>query len=103
METIALLHNIPRRIERAGGCVVECLAGRVWITSAAGAGDIFLRAGERHRLAGGLTLVEALGAARIRVHPAPSRRGRLWPAVLSSSHEFMRALRDIRRRNPLAG
>jgi hypothetical protein len=37
------------------------------------------------------------------VHPAPSRRGRLWPAVLSSTHEFMRALRDIRRRNPLAG
>jgi hypothetical protein len=101
MEILTLHHNRPLRV--AGTPVVECLDGCVWITSAAGAGDVFLRAGERHRLAGGLSLVEALGMARVRVLSAPSRRRRLLSAVLSSSHEFMRAVRHPGRRHPLAG
>lgn len=106
MNAIALQHNCPLRIDPAAGRVLECVAGTVWITASATAGDVFLRAGERQRLAGGLTLVEALGAARIVLHAAPTLRGRIFAlgaAVLSSIHERVRTMRFARRRTPLAG
>ena len=106
MNAILLQHNCPLRIDGAAGRVLECVAGTVWITSAAAAGDVFLRAGESHRLGGGLTLVEALGEARIVLHASSAIGGRVFAlgaAVLSSMHERMRAMRHTRRRTPLAG
>jgi len=106
MNAITLQHNRPLRIESATGMVLECVAGKVWITGTATAGDIFLRAGERLRLDSGLTLVEALGAALIVLHAAPAAWRRIFTvgaAVLSSLHERVRIVRLTRRRTPLAG
>lgn len=77
---IELRHNRPLRVERAGA-TIECKTGTVWITNPALAGDLFLRAGERRRLPGGTTLVEALGRARIVLHPRATFRRRIAAAV----------------------
>lgn len=59
------------RLDRARGVEVECEAGQVWITEEASAQDVWLGAGERVHLAGrGLALVEAHGAARVRLAEA---------------------------------
>lgn len=83
---ILLQHNCPLRIE-GGGARLECVAGTVWLTNALTAGDVFLRPGERYCLADGLTLVEALGVARIVLYPPLSRRQRIisaaWGFLLS--------------------
>lgn len=84
-QEIELRHNCPLRIERAGA-TLECTAGTVWLTGAT-PDDLFLRAGERYCLGAGPTLVEALGAARIVLHPPLSRRQRIisaaWGFLLS--------------------
>ncbi|MEW6163700.1 MAG: DUF2917 domain-containing protein [Pseudomonadota bacterium] len=102
MERIELRHNQPLRL--AGPATLECVAGRVWLTTDRTAGDIFLRADERHVLLDGETaLVEALGAAVLVCRPSLSRWRRRCRAVISSSHGFVRALRLFRRRGSLAG
>lgn len=70
----------PLRVERSGA-TIECKAGTVWITNPALAGDLFLRAGERRRLPGGATLIEALGRARVVLHPRATFRRRIAAAV----------------------
>lgn len=105
-----LLHyNRPVRI--TGALVLECTHGCVWLTRTGGAGDIFLRPGDRYRLDWpDMVLVEALheagNGARLLLHETEPlwRRaiGSLGP-VLSSLHERMRALRRVGRRGPLAG
>ncbi len=104
-QAIALQHNRPLRI--AGPTRIECRAGRVWLTQAHGAGDVFLRVGDSYRLDwGGMVLVEALGSAHIVLQAPPSRLRHLRRAgrfLLSSLHELMRALRWARRRGSLAG
>ncbi len=77
---IELQHDRPLRIGRAGA-VVECRAGTVWVTNPALGGDLFLRAGERQKLPGGTTLVEALGWARIALHPPATLRRRIVATV----------------------
>jgi hypothetical protein len=77
---IELGHNRPLRVTCAG-TTVECVAGTIWITSSGMAGDLFLRAGERYRLPSGIALVEALGAARIVLHPSDRLRSRIFSAV----------------------
>jgi hypothetical protein len=77
---IELQHNRPLRVERSGA-TIECKAGTVWVTNPALAGDLFLRAGERQRLPGGTTLVEALGCARIVLHPRATPWHRAAAAV----------------------
>jgi len=48
------------RLEGAQGCVVEVARGRLWITESGSPRDVFLLAGERHRIATrGLALVGA--------------------------------------------
>lgn len=102
---LGLSHNRPLRI--AGPVMLECMAGRVWLTHARLAGDVFLHPGDRYALDWpDSVLVEGLGPARVQLHvPVPLWRralGRLLP-VLSSVHERMRALRFSRRRNSLVG
>lgn len=65
---IELQHNRPLRICRLA--TVECRTGTIWVTNSALAGDLFLRAGERRRLPAGITLIEALGTARVVLRPA---------------------------------
>lgn len=107
---ISLQHNRPLRI--AGGTRVECIAGQVWLTSTGQAGDVFLHAGERFTVDGhGLALIEALGTARVVLHPPALPLLRWMRAIaipkswflLSSLHERMRTVRFPRWRNPLAG
>lgn len=106
-KTITLQHNRPLRID--GAARIECIAGRVWLTSAGQAGDVFLRAGESFTVDGrGLALIEALGTARVVLQPPslPWMRAIAIPKrwfLLSSPHERMRAMRFPRRRTPLAG
>lgn len=110
---ILLQHNRPVRI--AGTLRIECVAGRVWLTVAEHAVDVFLRPGESYALEWPeMALVEALdrgrggaaAGARIALHVRPSAWCRLIDraaVVLSSLHERMRALRQPRRGDPLAG
>lgn len=104
MNAITLLHNRPLRI--AGTVRIECVAGRIWLTQTGKAGDVFLRAGDSYALDWpDMALAEALGEARIVLYAAPSAWRRILAvgaAVLSSSHERMRAMRLGRRRDPLA-
>ncbi|MBA3033905.1 MAG: DUF2917 domain-containing protein [Gammaproteobacteria bacterium] len=107
---LALQHNRPLRIEAIEGVVlVKCVAGTVWLTSADRPGDVFLRAGESLAVHGyGLTLIEALGAARVVLQPPRPHWMRAITVakrmfLLSSLHERMRTVRFPRWRNPLAG
>lgn len=86
---IELRHNSPLRVERAGA-TIECKAGIVWITNPALAGDLFLRAGESRRLPGGPTLVEALGRARVVLHPRATFWRRIVAAVAGFCHSWAR-------------
>jgi hypothetical protein len=105
MHQIPLLHNRPLRL--AGALRIECVAGTVWLTRTAAAGDFFLRTGDSCVIAAGdSALVEALGQAHIRLHRVPAPWQRLLArgaAVLSSLHERMRTVRCSGRRTPLAG
>jgi len=107
---ITLQHNRPLRIVRATR--IECIAGRVWLTSAGQAGDVFLRAGERFTVDGrGLALIEALGTARVVLQPPALPLLRWMRAIaipkrwflLSSPDGLLRAMRLPQRRTPLAG
>jgi hypothetical protein len=80
---IELRHNRPLRVGRAG-TIIECRAGTVWVTNPALGGDLFLRAGESQRLPGGTTLVEALGRARVVVHPPAT----CWRRIVAAAAEF---------------
>jgi hypothetical protein len=101
MQTYSLQHNRPLRIDGPRGALLECTAGTIWITGTDMAGDLFLRAGERRHLGGGRTLVEALGTAKIVLHPPVSRWQRILRAMgrgflLSSRHEHTsRRLRTV--------
>jgi len=56
------------RLASPRGLEVACEAGHLWITEEAQADDVWLAPGQRVRLVGdGLALVEAKGAARLRV------------------------------------
>jgi hypothetical protein len=105
MKMISLHHNCPVRL--AGPLRIECVAGIVWLTHTGGAGDLFLRAGDRVTLARGeAALGEALGGACVTLYPVPtvSARGvRALAAVLSWAHERMRTLHIPWRRTPVAG
>lgn len=79
---INLLISQPLRLNRARGLDIACTAGIIWITVTGDASDIFLRPGERLRLSNNrLTLVEAIGAGRVRLTPAPSRLAQLADGV----------------------
>lgn len=105
MNTIILHHQCPVRL--AGPLRIECVSGIVWLTITGGAGDLFLRAGDHLMLPGGAAaLAEALGAARVDVHPAPSlwaRGVRACAAMLSWAHERVRIVPLPWRRTPVAG
>ena len=56
------------RLEAPRGLLVTCEAGHVWITEEAQPDDVWLAAGQRVRLVGdGLAILEAKGAARVRI------------------------------------
>ena len=58
------------------GAGVQCLEGTVWITEENDRNDVVLESGASYQLAReGRALVQAMGAARIAVGPAPSAAG----------------------------
>lgn len=68
---LCLAENAPVRISRAQGLTVRCTAGRVWITVTGEGADVFLAAGEAHRIgSNGLALIEAIGSGRVRLERA---------------------------------
>ena len=65
---LCLSESRPLRITGATGLYVHCTSGTIWITTANELADIFLGAGESHRIGSGqLTLIESIGQARIRL------------------------------------
>ena len=64
---LVLQENHPRAFNNAGGAELRAVSGIVWITQTDAAEDVFLRAGESHRiLHKGRLVVEAVrGEARI--------------------------------------
>lgn len=88
---LCLADNAPVRLSRARGVRVTCMAGRVWLTVAGEAGDIFLRPGQSHVIAAdGLALLEALGDGRVRLE-RPVRLGTRFRLPALSLH-FSRPL-----------
>lgn len=79
---LCLAENRPLRVTGATGLHVHCLSGTIWITTANEPADIFLGAGESHRIGSGqLTLIESVGQARIRLdYPEAGRIMQGWPA-----------------------
>ncbi|MBI2311292.1 MAG: DUF2917 domain-containing protein [Betaproteobacteria bacterium] len=70
------------RLDGARGVTLRCLSGRLWITEEGGGGDVFLAAGEFHRIGhGGVTLIEALEPAQV-VIEAP--RAGVLPALATA-------------------
>jgi len=70
---LVLAENRPLAGRRARGARIVCTGGTVWITVAGEAGDIFLHAGQSHRIeSNGLALLEAIGHGSIRIQP-PAR------------------------------
>jgi hypothetical protein len=78
---LCLRHGITLRLVRAAGLRIDCLGGKVWITEAGEAADIFLAAGESYRIAGqGLALIESIGDGRVRLTMARPAVG--WLTML---------------------
>jgi hypothetical protein len=68
MKEIVLAAGEVLRVESPRGLEVRCEAGHLWITEEAQPDDVWLAAGQRVRLIGdGLALLEAKGAARLRI------------------------------------
>lgn len=76
---LLLQENQPQIL--TGGAELRALAGVVWITETGAAGDVFLAAGQSHRLEGrGRVVVEAVrGEARLELRRAD---GQAWEALL---------------------
>jgi len=73
-----LEHNRPIRLENAAGATVVCRSGILWITCDGNSEDVFLHAGQRHRIAArGTTLVECIGNGRLDLRKAPCMSARL--------------------------
>jgi hypothetical protein len=86
----------PLRLTGARGIEVVAVAGTVWITADGDAGDFFLAAGERYRVTTRrLVLVEAIGAARVRLETPD---GRLLAAARRRLAPLFRRLQDKMRR-----
>ena len=47
---LVLQENHPRAFNGAGGAELRAVSGIVWITESGAADDVFLRAGEHHRI-----------------------------------------------------
>lgn len=74
---IFLQDNHPVSLRSAMGVHVICTEGIIWITVAGHTEDIFLTAGQSHRLENnGLTLIESIGRGGIRLDTP--RRARLF-------------------------
>ncbi len=82
---LCLAENRPLRVTGATGLYVHCLSGTIWITTANEPADIFLSAGQSHRIGSGqLTLIESVGRARIRLeYPVAGRIIKGWPGRLA--------------------
>lgn len=73
---LCLADNQPLSLRQARGVRVVCMAGTLWLTVDGEAGDVFLRPGQSHRIASnGLTLVESIGAGRMRLERSPRLAG----------------------------
>lgn len=83
---LCLAENRPLRVTGATGLHVHCTNGTIWITTANETADIFLCAGQSHRIGSGqLTLIESVGRARIRLeYPEAGRIMKGWPGRLAS-------------------
>jgi hypothetical protein len=65
---LALAAGELLKLEGPSGLQVTCEAGHLWITEEAQPDDVWLAAGQRVRLVGhGLAVLEAKGAARLRI------------------------------------
>lgn len=78
---LCLRHGVPLRVARAAGLRIDCLGGKIWITVAGEAADIFLMAGDSYRITGqGLALIESVGDGWVRLAMARPAGG--WLARL---------------------
>lgn len=69
---ICLQNNQPVSMSDARDLRIICTDGKVWVTEAEEAGDVFLSAGQSYQVGGtGLVLVESLGAGKIRLVTPP--------------------------------
>ena len=81
MQRIRTIDLVPHQmlvIEGARAGQVRVLAGSAWLTCEDEAGDSVVQAGVEVALAGGRTLIEALGPARLQVAEAPLPWRAVW-------------------------
>ncbi|MCG2577501.1 DUF2917 domain-containing protein [Dechloromonas sp. XY25] len=83
---LCLSESRPLRVTGAAGLHVHCTSGTIWITTANEPADIFLGAGQSHRIGSGrLTLIESVGQARIRLeYPESGRIMKGWSGRLAN-------------------
>ena len=81
MQRVRTIDLVPHQmlvIEGARAGRVRMLAGAAWLTHENEAGDSVVQAGAEVALAGGRTLIEALGPARLQVDEARLQWRAVW-------------------------
>lgn len=98
----------PLRLNDAGGVVIRCIAGTIWITMPGEISDIFLGPGARQMIRGrGPVLIESIGDGRIGLelavqgHPANQHTGWLFRLIRTTS-VVLRQRCGISRTDPAA-
>jgi len=67
---LTVYRNSPLCLSKAGGREICCVGGRVWITLAGQAEDVFLGPGQSLRVTSdGLLLIEGVDEGRVRLSP----------------------------------
>lgn len=92
----SLHENHPLPLVRAAGRHVECVSGLIWITAYDQRVDFFIGPGKTFEVPNdGLTLIEAIGSARIRVEqPQPLDRA-LFGLLAAGSAKAMKKLAGL--------
>lgn len=96
---LILEENRPLRLLGARDVEIRCVTGAIWITEFNEPEDIFLKAGQSHRVRNNrLALVEALGNARVAFqepgnHPIATWAARLGQKLTHSAKPSAPALR----------
>jgi hypothetical protein len=63
----ALATDACLKLRARAGLRVECLAGRLWITSSGDVRDLFIAAGESAAIPPGMAVIEARAPSQVRV------------------------------------
>ncbi len=89
----SLHENHPLSLVRAAGRRIECVSGLIWITAYDQRVDFFIGPGKTFEVPNdGLTLIEAIGSARVRVEQSQPLDRELAGMLVSDSARLVKKL-----------